>query len=97
MASELIAVAVKPRSTRAGVVLAPDGSIVVRVHAPAAEGAANKELLETFAQAVGVPKSAVRLVRGDKSRSKQLTVERLSREEVLARVAAFVAEKSAEK
>ncbi len=87
---------VKPRSTRAGVAFGSDGGVIVRVHVAAAEGAANKELLETFAQAVGVPKSAVRLVRGNKSRNKQLAVEELTREEVLARVAAFLAEKSKE-
>ena len=51
MSDELVAITVKPRSTRAGVELGPDGGLVVRVHAPAAEGAANREVLATLPQA----------------------------------------------
>ncbi len=85
--SEAIAIAVKPRSTRAGVTVGADGGITVRVHAPAAEGAANRECIAVFAEAVGVPKSAVQIVRGEKSRTKQLAIAGLSAEEVKRRLA----------
>ncbi len=85
-AAEPIAITVKPRSTRAGVTLGGDGSIVVRVHAPAAEGAANRECVAVFADAVGVPKSAVHIVRGERGRTKQLAVDGLGAAEVRARL-----------
>ncbi len=87
MAHEYIMVTVKPRATRAGVELTPEGGVIVRVHAPAAEGAANKELIATFADAVGVPKTTVHIIRGEKSRTKQLAVDNVSVREVRARLA----------
>jgi uncharacterized protein len=86
MVAETIAVAVKPRSTRAGVVVGEDGEVVVRVHAAAVEGQANKECIEALAAAVGVPKSAVRIVRGAKSRSKVVVVEGMSAAQVRERL-----------
>jgi uncharacterized protein len=49
----------------------------VRLAAPAAEGAANAALVELLAKALGVAKSAVRLVSGQTSRMKLLEVEGL--------------------
>ncbi len=86
MPQELVAITVKPRSTRAGVELTPEGGVVVRVHAPAVEGAANREVLATLAAAVGVPKSSIHIVRGDKGRSKQVTVDSLDAAAVRARL-----------
>jgi len=83
---ELVAVNVKPRSAHAGVELADDGRIVVRVHAPAVEGAANRECVETLAAALGVPKSSVTIVRGEKSRAKQIAVTHLTAAEVRERL-----------
>jgi uncharacterized protein (TIGR00251 family) len=81
-----IPITVKPRSTRAGVTIGAEGEITVRVHAPAAEGAANRECIAVFAGAVGVAKSAVQIVRGEKSRRKQLAVAGLGVEEVQRRL-----------
>jgi uncharacterized protein (TIGR00251 family) len=86
MGSEAIAIQVRPRSSRAGVGLGKNGALVVRVHAPAAEGAANQECIRVLAQALAVPKSAVQIVRGGKSRSKQIAVAGLSGAEVRARL-----------
>jgi len=84
---ELVAVTVRPRSTRAGVEVAEDGRIVVRVHAPAAEGAANRECVALVAEAVGEPKSSVTIVRGERSRAKLLAVANLTAAEVRDRLA----------
>ena len=86
VANELIAVTVKPRSTRAGVALGADGRVVVRVHAPAVEGAANRECCAALAAALGVPKSAVTIARGEKGRAKQIAVANLTAAEVRARL-----------
>lgn len=50
------------------------GRLRVRVAAPAVEGQANDELRRVIAQAFGVRRSAVRLVRGQQSRTKHLHV-----------------------
>lgn len=88
MVEGLVAVTVKPRSTRAGVEVTPEGGVIVRVHAAAVEGAANRELVAAFAEAVGVPKSAVRIARGEKGRAKQLAVAGLTAAEVRGRLRA---------
>jgi len=95
MAQELIAVTVKPRAARAGLALTPDGGVIVRVHAPAVEGAANRELVAAFAAAVGMPRSAVHLVRGERSRAKQLSVDGLTAAEVRARLQQALSRKGA--
>lgn len=48
--------------------------LLARVTAPPAEGAANAALIALVAKAVGVPKSAVTLAAGGKSRLKSLDI-----------------------
>lgn len=79
---EPVSIRVRPRSSRSGLGLDAEGLIVVHVHAPATEGAANRECIAALAKALKVPKSAVQIVRGQKSRSKQVTVEGLAAEQV---------------
>ena len=52
-----------------------DGALRVRVSAPPVGGAANKALLRLLADALGVPRSAVRLVVGEASRTKTVEVD----------------------
>ena len=47
----------------------------IRLAAPPAEGAANRELVEFLAGKLGVPRSAVRIVHGASSRFKLVEVE----------------------
>ena len=60
---------------------------MVRVHAPASEGAANRECVALLAKALRVAKSRVRIVQGERSRSKQIGVEGMSAQEVRERLA----------
>lgn len=83
---ELVVVRVKPRSARAGMEVTAAGGLVVCVHAPAAENAANEECRAVVARALDRPKSAVTIVRGQKSRTKQLSVAGLTPEEVRRRL-----------
>ena len=86
MADQLFPISVKPRSSRSGVTTGRDGGLVIRVHTPAAEGAANHECTRVLAEALGVPRSAVEIVRGAKSRRKQVRVAGLGSSEALARL-----------
>jgi uncharacterized protein (TIGR00251 family) len=67
-------------------VIGSDGGLVVCVHAPAAEGAANRECVVVVARALGVAKSSVRIVRGEKSRAKQIAVDGLEAREARGRL-----------
>jgi uncharacterized protein YggU (UPF0235/DUF167 family) len=59
----------------------------VCVHAPAAQGAANRECVAVLAKALGVPKSSVQIVRGGRGRSKRIAVTDLSSAQVRDRLA----------
>jgi uncharacterized protein YggU (UPF0235/DUF167 family) len=73
------AVRVKPGASRARVGGRYDGArgpaLVVSVNARAVEGAATEAVLSAVADALGVRRSAVRVVTGRTSRDKVLTVE----------------------
>jgi uncharacterized protein YggU (UPF0235/DUF167 family) len=91
---DLIAIRVRPRSSRSGVEKGSDGGIVVHVHAPARAGAANRECEVVLAHALGVAKSAVRIIRGETGRGKQIAVVGLSAAEARERLDRAVEGKS---
>jgi uncharacterized protein len=61
-------------------------ALKVKVHAPALEGRANEALLEFLAEKLALPRRAVTLIRGDKSRHKVIRVDGLSFVEVKQRL-----------
>ena len=61
---------VKPGSRRESIERAADGSLIVKVRAPAQEGRANDAAIAVIAEFHGLPRSAVRLISGARSRSK---------------------------
>jgi len=65
-------------------------ALKVKVHAPALEGRANDELCEFIATELGLPKRAVTVALGDKSRQKLLAIDGLTLAEVRARLAESV-------
>jgi uncharacterized protein (TIGR00251 family) len=70
-----IAVHVTPRSSRDAIEGVRDGELLVRVTAAPDDGKANAAVCKLVASALGVPKSAVSVVRGHTSRHKSLAVE----------------------
>ena len=51
-----------------------DGALKIRLHAPAVEDRANEALCEFLAEILKRPKSAVRILAGDRSRTKRVEV-----------------------
>ena len=74
---------VQPRARRTEVVGWHGNAIKVRLQAPPVDGAANDELVRFVAKAVGVPRSAVHIVSGERGRSKRVSLDGTSRSEVL--------------
>jgi uncharacterized protein len=70
-----IAVRVTPRSGRDEVVGWEGGELAVRVAAAPDGGSANASVCAVVAKSLGVPKSAVRVLRGHASRHKLLVAE----------------------
>lgn len=63
-----------------------DGTLKVRVAAPAREGMANARLERFLASVLGVPASAVAVVHGRRSRLKLVKIDGLSMDDVRRRV-----------
>lgn len=72
-----LTVLARPRARRTAFAGTHDGALCVRVQAPPADGKANAELIRFLAVVFGVPKTAVRLRRGARSRRKTICIEGL--------------------
>ena len=72
----------QPKASRDQVVVCRDGVLQLRVTAPPDKGRANAAVVALLADALGVAKSRVRIVRGQSSRDKVLAGESLTPEDV---------------
>jgi uncharacterized protein (TIGR00251 family) len=72
-----IAVRVVPRAAASGLAGTRGDALAVRLTAPPVEGAANDELVRLLADVLGVPRRAITIVRGERSRSKTVHVDGL--------------------
>jgi uncharacterized protein len=83
----VIRVRVIPRAGKSGVAGTREGAWLVRLHAPPVEGAANEELIEVIAKALAVPKRAVSIASGERSRQKSIRVSGIDATTAAARLA----------
>jgi uncharacterized protein (TIGR00251 family) len=70
-----IDVRVIPRAAKPGIAGTRDGALLVRLSAPPVEGAANEELIHVLAKVTGLPKRAITIVAGGRSRSKRVAID----------------------
>ena len=78
---------VQPRASRERLEGARAGVLVVKLTAPPVEGEANAALARFLARLLGVPPSAVQLVRGAAAREKLVRVEGLRASDARVRLA----------
>lgn len=71
-----------PRSSRNEVVGRQSDALKVKLTAPPVEGAANAALIAFLAEQLGVRKSAVSIIAGERNRNKTVRVEGVTRERV---------------
>ena len=81
-----IDVRVIPRAAKSGIAGERDGRLLVRLSAPPVEGAANQALIQLFSETLGRPRRAIRIVAGEKSRSKRIAVDGLTAAEARSRL-----------
>lgn len=79
-------VRVIPRARKTEIAGLRDDAIVVRLAAPPVEGAANEALIAFVAEWLGVPRRAVHITSGDRSRRKRLAVDGVSADLIRARL-----------
>jgi uncharacterized protein (TIGR00251 family) len=80
-------VRVAPRASRAAIIGVHAGALKVALTAPPVDGAANAALIELLADKLGVPKRAVEITRGERSKQKTVRVTGVTLEQVRALVA----------
>jgi uncharacterized protein (TIGR00251 family) len=75
---------VQPRASRDEIAGVIDGALKVRVQAPAVENRANEALCDYLASLLKTPKSAVRILGGERSRVKRVEIRGVQPQEILA-------------
>jgi uncharacterized protein (TIGR00251 family) len=84
--SAALSVRVTPGAKHDSIEQTADGTWKIRLRARAVEGAANAALIEQLAEWLDVPKSHVRLVRGQSARQKVLAIGSLDEAEANTRL-----------
>jgi hypothetical protein len=79
-----IAVHVTPKSARSEIAGWRGAELAVRVTAPPEGGKANAAVCRLLAEALGVPKSSVRVTRGDTSRHKTVELDGVESDQLAA-------------
>ena len=77
-------VRVQPHASRDEITGIIDGALKIRLCAPAIEDRANEALREFLADLLKRPKSAVRILSGDRSRSKRVAIDGVTQKQVQA-------------
>jgi uncharacterized protein len=89
----ILPVRAQPGARKEGVAGEYNGALKLAVQAPADDGRANKALIELLRELLGVKRSQLELIAGEKSRDKRFLVAGLVRAELEARIAQLLARK----
>jgi uncharacterized protein len=80
-------VRVQPRASKDEIGGEMGGALKVRLRAPAVEDRANEALVEFLAQLLKRPRSAVRILGGERSRTKRMEIHGVTQQQILALLA----------
>jgi uncharacterized protein (TIGR00251 family) len=86
LAYATIDVRVIPRAGTSGVAGRRGDAVLVRLNAAPVDGAANAELIEVLSDVLDVPKRAVSIVSGARSRRKRVQIEGLTDQVVASKL-----------
>jgi uncharacterized protein len=79
----ILSVRLQPRASKDEIAGEMAGALKVRLRAPAVEDRANEALVEFLAQLLKRPKSAVRILSGERSRTKRIEISGVTLQQVL--------------
>ncbi len=82
----VIPVRAAPGARRTGIVGEQAGALKISVTAPALENRANEAILELLRETLGLKRSQLTLLSGEKSRNKKVLCRGVSTTEILARI-----------
>src|ERR1700722_17107996 len=78
----IFSVRVQPRASKDEIVGEVDGVLKIRLRAPAVEDRANEALIEYLAQTLNTSKAAVRILSGERSRTKRIEIRGVTTHQV---------------
>lgn len=78
----IFSVRVQPRASKDEIAGEMDGALKIRLRAPAVEDRANEALVEFLAQTLNTSKAAVRILSGERSRTKRIEVRGVTTDQV---------------
>jgi len=76
-------VRVQPRASEEEIAGVMGGALKVRLQAPALEDRANEALVEFLAQLLKTSRTAVRILSGERSRTKRIEIRGVTRQQIL--------------
>jgi uncharacterized protein (TIGR00251 family) len=79
----IFSVRVQPRASKDEIAGEMAGALKIRLQAPALEDRANEALVEFLAGLLKTPKSAVRILSGERSRTKRVAIQGVTKQQVL--------------
>ena len=82
----ILSVRVVPRARKTEIDGVRGEALLVRLAAPPVDGAANAALVDVLADALGVPRSAIEILSGDRGRHKRVAIAGVSPELVRTRL-----------
>ena len=80
----IFSVRVQPRASKDELAGELNGALKIRLQAPAVENRANNALIEFLAELLKTPKSAVRILSGDRSRTKRIEIRGVTGQQIQA-------------
>jgi uncharacterized protein (TIGR00251 family) len=80
-------VRVQPRASKDEIAGVIEGALRIRLQAPAVENRANEALVEFLAHLLKTPKSAVRILGGERSRTKRVEIRGVTKQQVFGLLA----------
>jgi uncharacterized protein (TIGR00251 family) len=78
----IFTVRVQPRASRDEIAGEISGAIKIHLQAPALKNRANEALIEFLASLLKTPKSAVRLLSGERSRTKRIEIRDVTKQQI---------------
>ena len=79
----IFSVRVQPRASKDEIAGEMGGALKVQLRAPAGEDRANEALVEYLSQLLKRPKSAVRILSGERSRTKRIEISGVTQQQIL--------------
>lgn len=75
MTNKTIKIRVIPRSSKSEIVgPMADGTLKIKLKSPPVDGRANEELIELLSGEYGVPRSGIKIIRGQSSKNKVINI-----------------------